>query len=89
VIAAHFANLLPDPEKGLLWASVSVGTVAVLYMAGAAIWKAPDLFMLGCWLTLSNIGGVIAARAGIRSSSRWRARSLIVAGTAEWLRRRG
>jgi hypothetical protein len=90
VIASHFANLLPDPEKGLLWASVSVGTVAVLYMAGAAIWKAPDLFMLGCWLTLSNVGGVIAG-PGWHSLviSLAGGGGLIVAGTAEWLRRRG
>lgn len=54
----HFAGYLPQEQQGLLWASVSVGTVAVMYMAGAAIWLSRDMFVLGAWLTAINIAGV-------------------------------
>lgn len=54
----RFAPLLPEPERGLLWASVSIGTVAVMYMAGSAIWLSRDMFVLGAWLTVVNIAGV-------------------------------
>jgi len=56
----RFADLLPEPERGLLWASVSVGTTAVMYMAGSAIWMSRDMFVLGAWLTVINIIGVYA-----------------------------
>jgi hypothetical protein len=54
----HFVGFLPEQEQGLLWACVSVGTVAVMYMAGAAIWLSHDMFVLGAWLTVINIAGV-------------------------------
>jgi hypothetical protein len=57
---SRFADLLPAPELGLLWASVSVGTVGTVYMAGAAIWLSRDMFVLGAWLTVINIAGVYA-----------------------------
>jgi hypothetical protein len=57
---SRFAELLSEPERGLLWASSSVGTVGALYMAGAAIWMVRDMFVLGAWLTVINIAGVYA-----------------------------
>jgi hypothetical protein len=60
VILGRMSPLLPDEQRGLLWAASSIALVGVLYMAGAAIWKAPEMFVLGVWVTLSNIGGVIA-----------------------------
>ncbi|MFC0530074.1 transporter [Phytohabitans kaempferiae] len=57
---SRFDQFLPEPQRGLLWASVSVGTVGVMYMAGAAIWLSRDMFVLGAWLTLINIVGVYA-----------------------------
>jgi hypothetical protein len=54
----HFAAFLPQEEQGLLWACVSVGTAAVMYMAGAAIWLSRDMFVLGAWLIVVNIAGV-------------------------------
>ncbi|GAA1537662.1 hypothetical protein GCM10009827_065680 [Dactylosporangium maewongense] len=54
----RFVRYLPQDEQGLLWACVSVGTVAVMYMAGAAIWLSRDMFVLGAWLTVINIAGV-------------------------------
>lgn len=60
VFCAHFSDLLPEPEVGLLWAAASVGLVGVLYLAGSATWQSQDLFVLGLWLTISNIAGVLA-----------------------------
>ncbi|MEV8515491.1 transporter [Dactylosporangium sp. NPDC051484] len=56
----HFAQFLPEAEQGLLWACTSVGLVGALYMAGAAIWTSRDMFVLGAWLTVINIAGVMA-----------------------------
>jgi hypothetical protein len=60
VICVHFSDLLPEAEVGLLWAAMSVGVVSVLYLAGGATWHSRDMFVLGLWLTLSNIAGVLA-----------------------------
>jgi hypothetical protein len=62
----HFARLLPEAERGLLWACASVGLVGALYMASAAVWLSRDTFILGAWLTVINIVGV-AAGAGWHS----------------------
>ncbi|WP_432829754.1 transporter [Dactylosporangium sp. CA-092794] len=56
----RFAGLLPEPERGLLWASASVGLVGAMYMAGAAIWLSRDMFIFGALLTVINIAGVLA-----------------------------
>jgi hypothetical protein len=86
VIANHFGVLLPEPEKGLLWAALSVGLVGVLYMAGGGMWKSRDLFILGCWLNVSNIAGVLAG-TGWHSLviSLAGGGGLLVAGLIEWL----
>ncbi len=60
VILDHFGPMLPQDEQGLLWAASSIALVGLLYMTGAAIWKAPELFVLGAWVTISNLGGVLA-----------------------------
>jgi hypothetical protein len=87
VFCVHFGRLLSPPEVGLLWAAASVGLVGVLYLAGSAIWQSRDLFVLGLWLTISNIAGVLAGPG-------WHALiisvagggGLLVAGLVEWLR---
>jgi hypothetical protein len=87
VLAARVGALLPDAEKGLLWAAASVGLVAVLYMAGAAIWNDRGMFVLGIWIGLINIVGVLAGPG-------WHALvvslagggGLLVAGLVTWLR---
>jgi hypothetical protein len=56
----HFARLLPEEERGLLWACASVGLVGAMYMCGAAIWLSRDMFIFGAWLTVINIAGVLA-----------------------------
>jgi hypothetical protein len=60
VVCAHVSKFLPAPEVSLLWAATSVGLVAVLYLAGSATWQSRDLLVLGIWLTISNIAGVLA-----------------------------
>jgi hypothetical protein len=88
-ICVHYSDLLPPDEVVLLWSSVSVGLVGVLYLAGSAIWNSTDLFVLGVWLTVSNVAGVIAGTG-------WHALitsvagggGLLVAGFVLWLSRR-
>ncbi len=60
VTLARIEDFLPEPQVGLIWAATSVGLVSVLYLAGGAIWKSWDLFILGCWLAVINVGGVLA-----------------------------
>jgi hypothetical protein len=90
VICAHLSQgLLPETEVGLLWAATSVGLVGLLYMAGAAVWNSTDLFVLGLWLTVSNIAGVVAG-AGWHSLviSIAGGGGLLVGGFLQWLNRR-
>ncbi|GAB3818295.1 transporter [Micromonospora zhanjiangensis] len=44
---------------GLLWAASSVGLAGALQMAGGAIWLDRDLFVVGAWVTVLNIVGVV------------------------------
>ncbi len=60
VTLSQIQDFLPDAQVGLIWAAMSVGLVAVLYLAGGAIWKSWDLFILGCWLAVINVVGVLA-----------------------------
>lgn len=87
-IAGHFSDQLAGSETGLLWASLSVAVVGVLYLAGAAIWPAPEMFVLGTWLTVCNIAGVIAG-AGWHSLVIAIAGGggMLVMGLVAWLRR--
>jgi hypothetical protein len=59
-IASRYSGMLPPADVGMLWAALSVAVVGVLFMAGAAIFQARDMFTLGAWITLVNIGGVLA-----------------------------
>jgi hypothetical protein len=87
VIANRVSDLLPDAEAGLLWSGLSVAVVGVLYIAGAAIWQSREMFILGLWITLVNVGGLVAGPG-------WHALAIslaggggmLVAGFVEWLR---
>jgi hypothetical protein len=57
---ARVSDGLPSIDQGLLWSAASVALVSALHMAGGAVWHDRDLFTLGVWLSLVNIGGVIA-----------------------------
>ncbi|MGP3930297.1 hypothetical protein [Nonomuraea sp. KM88] len=87
VICSRLGPLLPPDETGLLWAGTSLLVVAVLHMAGGAIWLNWPMFFVGAWVAAVNALGVLLG-AG------WHALltavllggGFIVAGV--WLRRR-
>lgn len=56
----RFAKLLPQGEHILIWGTISVLLAAVLFVAGAAIWRERVLFGLGIWLALINVIGTAA-----------------------------
>jgi hypothetical protein len=60
VTAGYLSDYLPPPQVGLLWSASSVGLVAVLYIAGAAIYSDRIMFVHGCWLAVINVAGVLA-----------------------------
>lgn len=72
-IAGRFSDLLPPAERGLMWAAIPVGLVSVLYLAGGAVWNAPELFGLGCFIGVVNIAGVIAGPG-------WHSLAIAIAG---------
>jgi hypothetical protein len=59
-LAVRLSPQLSPDWIGLLWAGGSVGVVGLMYMAGGAIWRARDLYVLGLWITVANIAGIIA-----------------------------
>jgi hypothetical protein len=82
-------NSLPDDVRGLLWAASSVGLTGALHLAGGAVWLDRQLFILGVWITVINIVGVIAGTG-------WHSLivalagggGMLIAGTIAWLRSR-
>ena len=86
-INIKISPLLPDDLQGLLWAASAVGLTGVLLMAGGAIWLDRSLFLLGLWINVLNIAGLIAGPG-------WHALvialggggGLLLAGTVAWLR---
>ncbi|MFB9179488.1 transporter [Dactylosporangium sucinum] len=85
----RFTAYLPESERGLLWASVSVGVTAIMYLAGSAIWLSREMFVLGAWVTVVNIAGV-AAGPGWHSLlvALGGGGGLILFGLAMWVRGR-
>lgn len=59
-ILGRFADHLPENQRGLLFGSVSVALTGVFYLAGAAIWLDWTMLVLGGWLLLVNLAGVLA-----------------------------
>ena len=59
-LAIRLSPHLSDDWTGLLWAAGSIGVVGLMYLNGGAIWRSRDLFVLGLWITVVNILGVIA-----------------------------
>jgi hypothetical protein len=59
VLCVRMSPQLPPEETGLLWAATSMMVVAVLYMAGGAIWLNWPMFFLGAWVTAVNVLGVL------------------------------
>lgn len=59
-IVGRFADLLPQDERGMLFAATAVGLTGALYVAGAAIWHSESMAVLGGWLLVINLAGVLA-----------------------------
>lgn len=59
-ILGRIAEHLPDDQQGLLFGSVSVALTGVFYLAGAAIWLDWSMLVLGGWLLVVNLAGVLA-----------------------------
>jgi hypothetical protein len=59
-LAAKISDLLPAADSGLLWAAGSVGVVATMYLAGSAVWLDRSMFVLGVWLAVVNVAGILA-----------------------------
>ncbi|MEU8356459.1 hypothetical protein AB0C27_10665 [Nonomuraea sp. NPDC048882] len=59
VIALRLSPLLPPEESGLLWAGSSLMVVAVLQMAGGAVWGNWPMFFVGAWVAGVNALGVL------------------------------
>ena len=89
VIFGRVSDSLPDPLLGLLWGGGMVALVGVLYMAGSAIWVERDMFVLGAWISVVNVIGVLwgpgwhALVLAVAGGG-----GLLVAGLVGWLRRR-
>ncbi|GII00286.1 hypothetical protein [Planobispora takensis] len=60
MIGVRFGPSLPIPEQGLLWSSLSMMVVAVLYMAGGAVWLVRPMFVLGAGVAVLNAVGTAA-----------------------------
>jgi hypothetical protein len=87
VIAIRVSPLLPAEESGLLWGGGFMMIIAVMYMAGGAVWTYWPMFFVGVWAAVVN-------GAGLMLGAGWHALltavltggGFIVAGL--WLRRR-
>jgi hypothetical protein len=71
--AGYISNYLEPPQVGVLWAAGSMGLVAVMYVAGSALYNDRDMFRLGLWLGVVNVAGVAAGPG-------WHALAIAVAG---------
>jgi hypothetical protein len=60
VLGSRISSHLPGPEAGLYWTATSTSILTVLYVAGAAVWRDRSMFVLGCWVAVVNILGVLA-----------------------------
>ncbi|MEU4577382.1 hypothetical protein ACBI99_22935 [Nonomuraea sp. ATR24] len=59
LIAMRVSPLLPPELSGLLWAGGMLTVVAILYMAGGALWLQWPMFFLGVWIAAVNGVGVL------------------------------
>jgi hypothetical protein len=60
VILVRISDALPDDLVTLVWAATTVGLTGALHMAGGAIWLSRPLFILGVWISVVNVAGVLA-----------------------------
>lgn len=60
MVLARVSDYLPVPQVNLLWAGVMVGLTGALHMAGGAIYNDRSLFVLGAYISVVNMAGVLA-----------------------------
>ena len=88
-VFARVSQELSEQQAGLLWAGGMVALTGALHMAGGALWNDRDLFLLGSWITVINIAGIVAGTG-------WHSLivavagggGMLVAGLIGWMRRR-
>jgi hypothetical protein len=59
IVLSQVSDLLPDEKLNLLWAGVMVALTGALHMVGGAIYRDRKFFVLGAWISLINIIGVL------------------------------
>ena len=59
VLFSRVSDLLPVPQANLLWAGAMVALTGVLHMAGGALWEDRAFYVLGLWITVVNVIGVV------------------------------
>jgi hypothetical protein len=59
-VLARVGDVVPEPQAGLLWAGVLVGLTGTMLMTGGAIYQDTPLFVLGAYVCVINIVGVVA-----------------------------
>jgi hypothetical protein len=87
VLLSRISDLLPTASANLLWAGAMVALTGVLHMAGGALWNDRTGYILGIWISVVNVVGIILG-AG------WHALivavlgggGMLIAGLVAWLR---
>lgn len=89
VTNSQISDHLPEDLAGLLWAGSAVGLTGALHLAGAAVWLDRGLLVLGTWIIVINVVGLLAGPG-------WHALviavagggGMLIAGTVTWGRNR-
>ncbi|KAB8190121.1 hypothetical protein FH608_037365 [Nonomuraea phyllanthi] len=59
IIGVRLSMILPPGEAALLWGGGTLMVVAVMYMAGGAIWLNWEMFFIGAWVAAVDAVGVL------------------------------
>jgi hypothetical protein len=88
-LGTRLSPLLPPDESGLLWGVMSMTIVAVLYMAGGAIWRKPTMFFLGAGVAVLNVIGAVGG-PGLHAllMSVGAGGGFVAVGVVQWWRQR-
>ena len=60
MILVRVSDRLPEDLQTLVWSATMVGLTGALHLAGGAIWLNRQLFLLGAWISVVNVAGVLA-----------------------------
>ncbi|MEV6305081.1 transporter [Actinoplanes sp. NPDC051861] len=56
---SRLSDVVPDEMQGILWGGGMAAFVGAMFMAGAAVWNDRTMFVLGAWISVVNIVGVL------------------------------